>query len=325
MSARGGGAGGGRRGSIDEQVHAFDPEVWSWNESWYFSWIHLDLDRGPAGFFRLGLLPNQRRAMLWCYVHRDGEWLGIDESRLRSEDFDLADGFAYDRWGLRFSWRPGTPSATFRLEGVARTVTGPDAGALTPLSVTLAATPTTDRFGTGTGGDVGSDEYPASRFEQSLAVSGTITAGGPAQPVRAAGHRDRSWGPRDWRVAFTLGDLQAEHAQLYFVGPPQLGERGAGYLRDASGVRHLTCVGGAIEYDDRARTISPARLRFDAGDGASLDVELEPISLSVSFDMSHTCEEPEHWLYWRILVEARVSGWPEPVRGWIEASRYGCA
>ena len=54
-------------------------------------------------------------------------------------------------------------------------MTGPDAGALTPLSVTLAATPTTDRFGTGTGGDLGSDQYPASRFEQSLAVSGTVT------------------------------------------------------------------------------------------------------------------------------------------------------
>ena len=310
------------REAVDEQVHAFDPDVWSWNESWYFSWI--DLDGGPAGFFRLGLIPNQGRAMLWCYVHRDGEWLGIDESRLRYDDFDLADGFGYDRWGLRFSWRPGTPAATFRLEGVARTVTGPDAGALTPLSVMLAATPTTDRFGTGTGGDLGSDEYPANRFEQSLAVSGTLTAGGPARPVRAAGHRDRSWGPRNWRVAFTLGDLQGEHAQLYFVGAPQLGERGAGYLRDASGVRHLTCVGGAIEYDDTARTIAPARVRFDAGDGAPLDVELEPISPSVSFDMAHTCEEPEHWLYWRILVEARVSGWGEPVRGWVEASRYGC-
>ncbi len=58
--------------------------------------------------------------------------------------------------------------------------------------------------------------------------------------------------------------------------------------------------------------------------GAPIDVELTPISPSVSFDMAHTCEVPEHWLYWRILVEARVSGWSEPVRGWVEASRYGC-
>ena len=303
-------------------MHRFDPDVWSWNESWYFSWI--DLDGGPAGFFRLGLMPNQGRAMLWCYVYRDGEWLGVDESRLRYEDFDLTDGFAYDRWGLRFGWQPGTPAATFHFDGVARTVSGPDAGALTPLSVSLEATPTTDRFGTGTGDDVGNDAYPASRFEQSLAVAGTVTAGGPARPVRAAGHRDRSWGPRNWRVAFTLGDLQSEHAQLYFVGAPQLGERGGGYLRDASGVRRIACVDGEIHYDDAARTIAPTRLRFADEGGAPLDVELEPISPSVSFDMAHTCEEPEHWLYWRILVAVRVSGWPEPVRGWVEASRYGC-
>ena len=107
-------------------------------------------------------------------------------------------------------------------------------------------------------------------------------------------------------------------------GAPQPGERGGGYLRDASGVRHLVCVGGAIEYDDTARTITPSHLRFEAEDGAPLDVELDPVSPSISFDMAHTCEEPEHWLYWRILVEARVSGWPEPVRGWVEASRYGC-
>jgi hypothetical protein len=45
----------------------------------------------------------------------------------------------------------------------------------------------------------------------------------------------------------------------------------------------------------------------------------------VSFDMAHTCEIPEQWLYWRILVEAQVSGWPAPAYGWVEASRYGIA
>jgi hypothetical protein len=310
-------------GPADEQVHRHDPDVWSWNESWYFSWI--DLDGGPAGFFRLGLLPNQGRAMLWCYVHRDGEWLGLDESRLSYDDFDLTEGFAYDRWGLRLGWRPGTAASSFDFEGVVRTVAGPDAGALVPLAVRLEATPTTGRFGTGTGADVGSVAYPASRFEQSLAVTGSVTAGGPSLPVRAAGHRDRSWGPRNWRVAFTLGDLQAEHAQLYFVGQPQVGERGGGYLRDATGVRRISSVAGDVHYDDAGRTIAPAQLRFEAEDGEVVDVELEPASPSISFDMAHTCEEPEHWLYWRILVDARVSGWSGTVRGWVEASRYGCS
>ena len=109
------------------------------------------------------------------------------------------------------------------------------------------------------------------------------------------------------------------------MGQPQVGERGGGYLRDTTGVRRISSVGGVVHYDDARRTIAPAQLRFETDDGDVVDVELEPVSPSVSFDMAHTCEDPEHWLYWRILVQARVSGWPEPVRGWVEASRYGCS
>src|SRR5262249_25962141 len=149
--------------------------------------------------------------------------------------------------------------ARFGFDGIVRTVTGPDAGAFVPLSIALDAMPTTDRFGTGTGSDVGSQAYPASRFEQSLRVDGSVTVDGSTHTIRAAGHRDRSWGPRNWRVAFTLGDLQAEDEQLYFVGAPQLGDRGGGYLRDATGVQRVTCVGGELHYDDAARTMAPAR------------------------------------------------------------------
>jgi hypothetical protein len=308
---------------VDEQVHPADPSVWSWNESWYFSWI--DLDGGPAGFFRLGLLPNQQRAMTWSYVFDGGAWYGTEETRLRFDDFVLTDGVAYDRFGLRFGWHPGDLVATFRYDGIVRAVTGPGAGGFVPVTIDLTATPTTERFGTGTGGDLGTEAYPASRFEQSMRVTGTVTVDGVTRRVRAAGHRDRSWGPRNWRVAFTLGDLQSEDAQLYFVGAPQLGERGGGYLRDAAGVRRLRCVGGTVDYDDAARTMAPARLRFATDDGEELDVELVPASPSVAFDMAHTCEVPEHWLYWRILVDARVEGWSGTARGWVEANRHGIA
>jgi hypothetical protein len=307
----------------DEHVHPFDPSVWSWNESWYFSWI--DLDGGPAGFFRLGLLPNQERALIWSYVFDDGVWYGTEETRLRFDDFDLADGMAYDRFGLRFGWTPGDPVAAFGYDGIVRVVTGLGAGGFVPIALDLAATPTTEVFGTGTGNDLGSEQYPASRFEQSMAVTGAVRIGDDARSVRAAGHRDRSWGPRNWRVTFTLGDLQSEGAQLYFVGAPQLGGRGGGYLRDASGVRQLRCTAGTIEYDDVARTIAPATLRFETADGDALDVELVPASPSISFDMAHTCEVPEHWLYWRTLVDAKVSGWTGSPRGWVEANRYGIA
>jgi hypothetical protein len=41
--------------------------------------------------------------------------------------------------------------------------------------------------------------------------------------------------------------------------------------------------------------------------------------------MAHTCEVPEHWLYWRILADANVTGWERNARGWVEANRYGIA
>ena len=92
----------------DEQVHPVDPEIWSWNESWFFSFI--DRDGGPAGFFRLGLLPNQDRAMIWSFVHVDGRWLGVEESRLAFGHFDLSDGMAYDKWDLQLAWHPDPPA-----------------------------------------------------------------------------------------------------------------------------------------------------------------------------------------------------------------------
>jgi hypothetical protein len=142
--------------------------------------------------------------------------------------------------------------------------------------------------------------------------------------VRAGAHRDKSWGPREWRQAFTLGDLQAGDRQLYFVGRSFPG-LGGGFLRDGNALHHVAAVDGSVvEYDDELRTITAGHLRF-AGREAALDVELAPIAPSVAFDMAHTCEVPEHWLYWRTLVEARVSGWDGPCRGWFETSRYGIA
>lgn len=119
--------------------------------------------------------------------------------------------------------------------------------------------------------------------------------------------------------------MQSAAGQLYFVGRPQLGGAGGGYVRDASGLRTLRCVEGAVAYDDAQNTIAKTRLVFLAEGGQRLDVVLAPIAPSVSFDMAHTCAVPEHWPYWRTLVEAHVSGWGEPARGWFEASRYGLA
>ena len=309
-----------RFNGADENLHPCDPNDWSWNESWFFSWI--DLDDGPAGFFRVGLLPNQRRAMLWSFVYVDGAWLGIEESRLSFDDFDLSNGVAYDKWGLRFTWRPDPPlnGARFEFDGTFLTRTGPNAGVYVPVSLELACRSTGPCEGSGEGPDP-SQPHPADRFEQSLEARGRVVVNGERRDVRAGAHRDRSWGPREWRIMFTLGDVQGGDRQLYFVGSPAYG-RGSGYLRDGSDVRHLRWVGGAIDYDDDARTIASGYLELEDPDRTCMRVAIAPIAPSVAFDMAHTCREPEQWLYWRTLIEARVPGWEKPSRGWFEASRY---
>jgi hypothetical protein len=309
-----------------EEIHRVDPDNWSWNESWFFSWI--DVDGGPAGVFRVGITPNQDRAMLWCFVHTDGEWLTVEESRLAYGHFELAKGVAYDRWGIRFSWQPDEPlgAGRFTFDGFALARSGPRSGMRVPLSIDLAYAPSAKPHGTGIGPDEDQTAYPTGRFEQSLSATGTVTVDGRTHRVRAGAHRDKSWGPREWRQMFSMGDLQWPDRQLYFVGRSFPGLAG-GYLRDDSGaMSRLTCVDGKVEYDDQAGTLAgPAHLIFETPDRTRLDVSLTPITPSIYFDMAHSCQEPEHWLYWRTLVEARVAGWATPARGWFEAGRHGAA
>ena len=164
---------------------------------------------------------------------------------------------------------------------------------------------------------------------QPLVAEGTVTVGERSYPVRAGAHRDKSWGPRDWRIGFLIGDLQGEDRELYFVGAPAAPvPRMGGYLREGTGeLVRLACVEGDVRFDDAHATVAPVHLVFETPTGERVEVDMTPVGPSVQFDMAHTCEVPEHWLYWRHLVEARVSTWASTwdtaARGWFEASRYG--
>ena len=205
--------------------------------------------------------------------------------------------------------RPVTRRAAFGYDGIVRVVTGAGAGGFVPLALDLTATPTTEVFGTGTGNDVGSEQYPASRFEQSM--------------VR---HRHRAHRRRDAIGARRRATVTVRGARATGASPSRSAtcsrrtrsstssahRSSASAAADTCATRRacVNCAApaGTIEYDDAARTIAPARLKFETADGDELDVELVPASPSISFDMAHTCEVPEHWLYWRILVDARGLG-----------------
>lgn len=313
----------------EERIHPADPADWSWSESWFFSFV--DLDGGPACTFRVGVTPNQDRVMLWCFLNVGGEWVTVEDTRVPYADLDFSgEGISYDRWALRFSSLAEKPleSGRFAFDGYGLVRSGPRTGARIPFSIDLAYTATAPIHGTGVGKeDESRTTFPTGRFEQSIVAEGTVVVDATVHPVRAGAHRDKSWGPRDWRHNFVIGDLQGDGRELYFVGRTFPGEAG-GYERVGTGdMQPLMVVEAELDYDDANRTIRPSRMVFDAFDGSGRKVEVtfRPAGPTIQFDIAHTVEEPEHWLYWRALVEAEVSGWDAPVRGWYEAGRYGVA
>ena len=188
-------------GPADEQVHRFDPDVWSWNESWYFSWI--DLDGGPVGFFRLGLLPNQGRAMVWCYVH--GTASGSASTRpgcaTRTSTSPTASpttSSACGSHGAPVHRRRPSPSTVW----CARSPV-PTRGVRPAVGVPRSDPdhrPVRHRYRhRPSGARLPGQPLRAVAPVAGTVASGTITPRG-SLPVRANGHRDRSWGPRNWRM-----------------------------------------------------------------------------------------------------------------------------
>ena len=304
-----------------------DPDDWSWNESWFFSWI--DLDGGPAGFFRLGVLPEPAAgrcsgaSSTWT-----ARWLGIEESRLAFDDLDLADGRRLRPLGaaVRLAARP--PLAGRRASRSTATCPGAlraRAGAVLPVVDRPARARDgrrrPDRHAATT---TASRRTTASRFEQPLEATGTVVVDGvrhecgPAPTATGRGGRASGGRRSPWATCRRPTVSSTSSA------PPGLA---GGGLRPRR--RRAARTWWSSTVADRLRRRAPhdharGSSRFEDRRGDALDVDLAPIAPSVAFDMAHTCE-PEHWLYCRTLVEARVSGWDGPCRGWFEASRYGIA
>ena len=308
---------------VDEQFHPHDPDVESWNESWLVSW--LPADGIGATLFRLGTLPNQGRAWLWLFTWTGTEWVTIEETRLDDDHLDRGDGVGYDRWGLRFAYRPTVPLETgrFTLSGIGRIRSGPSNGGLVPISIDVELSSSTLAFATGAGRDDGTSAYPTSRFEQSMSARGSVTVGETLITVAGPAHRDRSWGPRTWGYPFMLGDLQAADRQIYFAAAPNAeGGRGGGYVRLGETTQPIAGIEASVDYRDDEATIGPSTLTFIDVDRIRHAYDLEVLAPSVQFDMAHTGQPAQHWLYWRTLVRATPHDGGPALLGWFEANRF---
>ena len=174
----------------DESAHPPTDEP-LWSESWYADFA--DAAQGLGGWFRIGLLANQRTALIHVLL------CGPD---MPTVAVDAQVPLPPDPWVVRadaFEIGHGAPEPlrTYRVDVRAQARSYQDPAALlrgepgTPVEMTMnlvwttVGTPYTYRVTT--------------RYEIPCTVSGTVTVGDIRYDVEAVpGQRDHSWGVRDW-------------------------------------------------------------------------------------------------------------------------------
>jgi hypothetical protein len=307
----------------DEHAHDFDPAVEWWNESWFWDWY--DAEGNVAGHCRIGIHPNQNRVWVWLFAYRDGEWIVIEEPRLPLAAFDRAN-LAYDSWGLRFGWRNVRPlrGGNFRFDGFGRVVSGPRTGMIQAVGadLTVSALGPPHSLGRARASGHSSESYPASRFEQPIALEGNLRFGDDEVPFRGHGERDHSWGPRHWNLEWTLLVLNSDAVRMQCaLGEiPGAGTFPGGYLlRQESSTITQVDFDVSLHEDDVQQPIS-GRFAVKTEDGDSFSGEIEALT-AAEMDITHTLVPPQRSLYRRALIRVRPDDGSDPSLGWIEFNR----
>jgi hypothetical protein len=307
----------------DEGPHAFDPDAELWNESWF--WDFFDAAGGQAGHCRIGFLPAQRRAWLWFYLYRDGEWVAVEEPRLPLSEFQLP-RLAYRGWGLEVSWDASEPlrRGHFRFRGFGRVLSGPRAGQVQPVAADLEIRALGAPHSTGRGQVAGhsSEVFDACRFEQPIALQGELGIADELLRFEGRGERDHSWGPRPYNMGWTVVVANGEGLRFMCtdVRIPGIDPIKAGYLhRDKT--ESLSEVDFDFAFDD-ANPLAPVSGKFQIATegGERLGFRLEVIS-GAEIDLTHSLVPPRRSIYRRSLIRAHPDDGGDALVGWCESNR----
>lgn len=235
------------RGPVTAQseFHHDHGPSWYWNESYYFNFS--DQNRRIGGFTRIGMVPNQKSAVgiLFLFLE-DGSILMLHQSEPieASRDDVAVGGLRYERlrplweWRIRFSGsmlRLADPADLLSLVGAVSSGSGVRSRSEpSPIGVNLDLlfsgwSPCHDfketnlrffaeRFVSRRSrlkdlravGKVASEHY-----EQVGDVVGTIGLDGRILEIRGSGHRDHSWGERDWKAPERWTWLTAQFGRAF--------------------------------------------------------------------------------------------------------------
>jgi hypothetical protein len=254
----------------DELSHAPTAEP-LWSESWYADFV--DAPQGLGGWFRLGLVANQRTAWVQALL------CGPDLPTVAIVDYEVplpADAWELHTDDFELSHSSTVPLQAYRVAVRGRGQAYPDPAALlrgepgTPVEMTMDLVWATD----GT-----PYKYRmTTRYEIPCTVSGDVTVGGTSYRIDSvAGQRDHSWGVRDWWSmdwmwsALHLDDGTHLHGLDLHI--PNVPPMGVGYIQDAAGkVTELQSVSDRNVFGANGLPLRTS-LGLDPG-GISGDVEV---------------------------------------------------
>lgn len=254
----------------DERAHAPTDEP-LWSESWYADFV--DAAQGIGGWFRIGLVANQRVAWVQALL------CGPDVPTVAVLDYHVP--LPDDPWALRtdafeIAHAASASLQTYRVDVRAKAQSYPDPSALlrgearTPVDMTMHLVWTTD----GT-----PYQYRVTtRYEIPCTVTGTVTVGDATYRMDSvAGQRDHSWGVRDWWSidwmwsALHLSD--GTHLHGLDINIPNVPPIGIGYIQDPD--HHVT----------ELHTVTNPRAFADNGLPLNMTLSLEPGGLRGEVDI----------------------------------------
>lgn len=279
----------------DELAHAPTAEP-LWSESWYADFA--DAAQGLGGWFRIGVIANQRTALVHALLcGPDLPTVAVDAEVPLPEDPWLlrADGFEVGHSAT-------APLLAYRVDVRARAQAYPDPSALlrgdpgTPVEMAMNLVWATD----GT-----PYKYRVTtRYEIPCTVTGTVTIDDKSYRVESVpGQRDHSWGVRDWWSmdwiwsALHLDDGTHLHGvNIRIPGAPAFS---IGYAQDGGGnVVDLDTVASRESFGDNGLPIN-----------ATLD--LKPVGITA--DIAVRGQAPVRL----VAADGRVSQFP---RAWVSVA-----
>ena len=290
----------------DEYHHAHDDSYY-WNESYYFNFT--DPDHRVGGFSRIGMVPNQQTAVgiLYLFPPEGGVLALVQSEQVTASRDDVSVGLLrYERveplweWKIRFAGsmlyledprdhlalvdgdRQGDPAEALRFRDASVDLTF---RGWSPCHDFKSADPAfvAERF-TAVGSRLGDLQAVAKvaseHYEQVGSWSGRIRLDDRTLEVRGSGHRDHSWGDRDWKAPERWTWLTAQFGDAFGFNVSRVVIKSLdlfnGYVSRDRRNHPLRRVWLETEFEADGRTQRRLRLRLQDVTGWEAEVEGVP-------------------------------------------------